>query len=158
MKYPCLLFLLLTSSLVHAQATLYGKVTDEETEEELIGANVIAYQNGVIVSGTSTDFDGNYQLELDPGIYHLEVRYVGYPSSTVDGVLVKEGQRQQWDVGLGRVMEPIIISYYMVIHKVPLLQVDAAGPTPISDQKIERQPVKEVRELMVNFPGVSVGR
>ena len=44
----------------------------------------------------------------------LPIRYVGYPSSTVDGVLVKEGQRQQWDVGLGRVMEPIIISYYMV--------------------------------------------
>ena len=157
MKYLVFLLLLTSSSsLLPAQATLYGKITDEDSGEELIGADVIAYRNGVYANGTSTDFDGNYQLVLDPGSYRLEVSYSGYPPSTGDEVLVKEGQRR--DVSLEMEFELIMIHHYMVFFKVPLLELEAAGPTPISDQKIERQPVKEVRDLMVNFPGVSVGR
>ncbi|MCB0589041.1 MAG: carboxypeptidase-like regulatory domain-containing protein, partial [Phaeodactylibacter sp.] len=43
------------------QRTITGAVTDAETGEPLIGANVLIVGTS---SGTVTDFDGNYELEV----------------------------------------------------------------------------------------------
>ncbi len=53
--------------------TLKGTLTDEITGETLIGASVI-YGNG---KGTTTDIDGNYQLDLPLGLQTITFSYVG---------------------------------------------------------------------------------
>ncbi len=53
--------------------TLKGTLTDEITGETLIGASVI-YGNG---KGTTTDIDGNYQLDLPLGPQTITFSYVG---------------------------------------------------------------------------------
>ncbi len=57
---------------------IYGNVTDIETGEPIIFCSVAAYQNGVLLGGTETDFDGNYQLWAPHGPVDLEFSYVGY--------------------------------------------------------------------------------
>ncbi|MEO1624049.1 MAG: hypothetical protein AAFV25_02745, partial [Bacteroidota bacterium] len=56
-------------SLSAQNSFLYGKVTDQETDEESIGANLVLMRQGVYVAGTATDFDGNYRMEVDKGTY-----------------------------------------------------------------------------------------
>lgn len=56
-------------------ATLKGRITDRETNEPLIGATV---QIVGTTRGIATDIDGCYELSVDPGTYHLLVKYVGY--------------------------------------------------------------------------------
>ena len=56
-------------------ATLKGKITDKETNEPLIGATV---QIVGTTLGIATDIDGCYELSVEPGTYHLLVKYVGY--------------------------------------------------------------------------------
>ncbi|MCB9297149.1 MAG: carboxypeptidase-like regulatory domain-containing protein [Lewinellaceae bacterium] len=62
---------------------IYGRVADLETGEPILFGSVAAYQNGVLVTGTETDFDGNFQLWVPPGPTDLEVSYVGYQKQRV---------------------------------------------------------------------------
>ncbi len=76
---PILLLLFLSSGAVFAQkATLKGTVKDAVSGETLIQANVKAGE-----TGTVTDFDGQYQIELTPGKYEITVSYIGYKPQTL---------------------------------------------------------------------------
>lgn len=57
------------------QQVVSGTITDGETGETLIGANVVV--EGTTV-GTVTDINGKYTLRLDPGNYNIKASYVGY--------------------------------------------------------------------------------
>ncbi len=159
-----LLFLLtmtLTNTMLSAQQAGQGKlcgiVTFEDQEEVAIGANVIVYQKGVYVSGCSTDFDGRYCLNLDPGEYELKVSYIGMPTFEVEAIIIEAGKSKTFDMSLG---EPFPLDTWICgccYYYVPLMDIDESGVTPIHQSDIELQPVKEVRDLMINFPGVSMG-
>ncbi len=94
----CFLFFTLFLS---AQTSLQGKITDAETAEELIGANISISQNGAIKTGVSTDFDGNYSVSLDPGTYDIEVAYIGYQNYKITGIVIYAGKTNTLDVQLG---------------------------------------------------------
>ena len=67
--------LVLFYGFAQGQATISGTVTDSETGEPLIGANVIFVGTGI---GTATDIDGNYFLEVPDGANAIEISYAGY--------------------------------------------------------------------------------
>ncbi|MBP6183726.1 MAG: TonB-dependent receptor [Saprospiraceae bacterium] len=75
-----LLFLWLPVELA-AQSTsgISGTVIDQKTGERLTGATILA---GGIAS--ITNYDGGYSLDLLPGIYSVQVSYVGYEQLTLD--------------------------------------------------------------------------
>ncbi len=80
-----LFFLLVTIGLTTAQTSITGNVTDADTNEPLIGANVLVKG---FATGTITDLDGNYDLKLPEGGETLIISYTGY----IDQVLVVGGQ------------------------------------------------------------------
>ena len=88
MKIQLLLLLLLLSKTTFSQTLLSGKVTDEATKEDLIGASVKITKGGEVVKGAITDFNGEYRIPLDPGRYSVEASYTGYHSSKTDSVQV----------------------------------------------------------------------
>jgi len=51
-----------------------GVVRDYETGETLIGANIFAGSG----TGTVSDVDGRFSLELEYGTHNLQVSYVGF--------------------------------------------------------------------------------
>ncbi|MCC8409467.1 carboxypeptidase-like regulatory domain-containing protein [Mucilaginibacter sp. UR6-1] len=61
-----------------------GTIYDAKTNESLIGAIVI-------VSGRSypTDVQGHYKININPGTYSVEARFIGYDSKTISSVIVK---------------------------------------------------------------------
>ncbi len=74
----------LLSVVLSAQnATIRGKVSEAETGEPLIAASVLLEQNGEMITGTTTDLDGAYTLQTEPGAYNLIVSYVSYASDTI---------------------------------------------------------------------------
>ncbi len=68
-----LLFFLLLCSTTFAQGLLKGQVKDSESGEALIGVNIVSG-----TSGATTDFDGNYSLELQKGTHEVKFSYLGY--------------------------------------------------------------------------------
>lgn len=68
---------------------LYGTI--KSGGDVLIGVSVFASQSGIVVKGTTTDFDGRFTLSLQPGIYDLTFSYTGYSTQRMTGVQVWNG-------------------------------------------------------------------
>lgn len=101
-----------------------GIVVDEATQEPLPFVNVYAKQYGEIVSTVSTDFDGKFMIRpLPPGIYDIEIKFVGYQPKRITGIKVKTYTISQLKIG----MNPTALeleSYEVVAYKVPLISKD----------------------------------
>ena len=67
------------STLANSQSfTISGKIVDENNQP-LASASVFIKNTN---NGTSTSFDGNYQLKVAMGTYKIEVRFIGYKSAS----------------------------------------------------------------------------
>jgi len=68
-------------SFAVGQRTITGIITDAETNEPLIGANVIIKDSG---TGTITDLDGSFTLDVPDGTESLLITYTGYIDQEVE--------------------------------------------------------------------------
>ncbi len=82
-------FLLIVFSAIADEGYVRGKVIDDETGETLIGVTVAVVGTTM---GTTTDFDGNYSLELEQGTYDIRISCVSYQAQTFEEVDVKAGE------------------------------------------------------------------
>lgn len=76
-------FLLLNNSAfgqTENNVTVKGSIKDGETNEELIGVNIL--ESGTD-NGTITDFNGNFELEVKPNAL-LEISYIGYKALLIN--------------------------------------------------------------------------
>ena len=100
MKLIITLVILLMQVPMLAQSTgsITGKIIDKNTNEELIGANVLI--EGTTI-GASTDIDGNYIIKgLDEGSYTVKVSYISYQTITIKDVQVQSKSNTKLDVSL----------------------------------------------------------
>ncbi|WP_242923771.1 DUF5686 and carboxypeptidase regulatory-like domain-containing protein [Pontibacter liquoris] len=79
MRYPLLLLLLLLFLPALSMAgALHGRITDENNK----GLPFASIYIKETASGTASNEQGSYQLQLSPGTYTLEFKYVGYRART----------------------------------------------------------------------------
>lgn len=86
------LLLLICCSTVFADESgnIMGVVKDLETEEPLIGANVIIKGTA---TGAATDYEGRYFIQgVEPGVISLSVSYIGYENKTINDIKVLSGE------------------------------------------------------------------
>ncbi len=71
------------------QGTIRGFVFDQNSGESLIAVTVALSGS---TDGTFTEFDGSFELNVEPGIHTLEVSYVSYETVVISDVEVKAGE------------------------------------------------------------------
>lgn len=81
--FSLLMLLFFSSSIMFAQRTITGKVTDAITGDALIGANVEVVGSSDGTQGTSTDVEGNYSIEVADAATALIFSYTGYTTKTL---------------------------------------------------------------------------
>lgn len=82
--------LFLVSFLFAQTGEIRGVVTDRLTNEPIMFATVALAGTTI---GTTTDLDGKYVLsELSPGLYTLEISYLGYETQSLFEVQVSSGR------------------------------------------------------------------
>ena len=83
MKKVIILFMaLIATCQLYAQRSLTGTVVDADNPDEtIIGATVKVMGTG---SGTATDLNGGFTLQLPKGKNTIQVSYVGYKTLTMD--------------------------------------------------------------------------
>src|SRR6056297_2637238 len=79
--YSLLFVLLLLSQVAMAQFTVRGTITDETTGDPLVGVNVFHQESQ---SGTTTDIEGAFTLELPGQNATLRITYIGYISKNIE--------------------------------------------------------------------------
>ncbi len=90
--------LLFTAGAVAQTGSLYGKVHDNKSGEELVGANVLLVGTNL---GGSTDIDGKFTIRnVPPGTYSVRFSYVGYTAQVVSAVEVIAGDNLKLDINL----------------------------------------------------------
>ncbi len=83
-----IIFLATSFACLAQLGTIQGVVIDE-IGEPLFSANAVI--KGTL-NGTTTDFDGNFELKVVPGTYTVEISFIGYASQLITDVVVEAGQ------------------------------------------------------------------
>jgi TonB-dependent starch-binding outer membrane protein SusC len=111
LKFNFKSFLLLVSfltfgNLLLAQRSIKGVISDAQTKETLIGANVKVVGT---TKGAVSDLDGNYAIEIPAGATQLEFSYTGYATQ-----IVTVGASNIVDIAMkqGRALEELVVVGY----------------------------------------------
>lgn len=81
--------------------TLEGTVSSKANSELLPFVNVVLFQNGNMIRGTQSDFDGRYQISnLRSGKYELRMSYFGYETSTISDITIEDSTTKFVDIKL----------------------------------------------------------
>lgn len=116
-----------TQGLVAVTWVVHGTVVDEKTSEPLPFVNVIVLKNGEQVRGTATNFDGNFKLDLEEGIYDFVVTGIGYNKYLRTGVKVPDDLPLKIELkNSAGVLEDIIIEGDM---RIPMFDIGPEGNT-----------------------------
>jgi hypothetical protein len=151
----CCTFVCTLAIVSHAQTSLAGKLTDENTGEPMLFTTVALYKNDVLISGTETDFDGNYSFSnIDPGTYDVEASLVGYQPLRVNGVEVLAGRSNKLDMQMTSgvtLTEVVVIDY-----EEPLIEQDnTTSGAIITSDEIRKLPTRNINALAATSAGVA---
>jgi len=104
---------------------IQGTVTDSKTQAPIASANVIIADTDM---GAATDADGNfYILSVPPGIYTVEISYVGYQTKKIVDVVVEYNKTARLTVSL--TPSAIELSPVTVTSERPAVSKDMVGTT-----------------------------
>ncbi len=81
-------FLMIFTGLNAQDGIIRGSVFDQSTGEPMIVVTIAAEGT---TTGTFTDLDGKFNLEIAPGTYNLRLTFVGYEPVTIEQVNVTAG-------------------------------------------------------------------
>jgi len=157
--YSFLILLLLTFGFTSAQTgTLAGNIIDGEFIEPMAFANILV--KGTTI-GTTSDFDGKYQLELEPSTYTIVFSFVGYTTQEISDVVIKEGEVTPLDVTLTtNSLEAVVITTsikrntenaILNMQKKSVVVLDG-----LSAQAIKNTGASNLASAVKNIPGVSI--
>lgn len=114
-----LLLLLLAACTLGLAATdpktaLTGTVKDADNADLLIGATVKILKNRELIKETRAGADGQYRLELEPGVYEVECAYTGYITQRLTEVqiTVDKEKKLNFKLKIGATLyESVVINY-----------------------------------------------
>ncbi|MEL7425286.1 MAG: TonB-dependent receptor [Bacteroidota bacterium] len=142
-----LLALVLLPGLALAQRTITGQVTDSESGETLIGANILVVGTS---SGTITDYDGNFELSIPEGYDVLQFSYTGY---TTQEIKLEASNVLNIQMSSGTVLDEVVVIGYGTVKRE-----DATGSVEtISTESFNRGAITSTQELIAGkVAGVSI--
>ena len=145
------LLILLPVFLFAQEGKLRGKITDKESGEPLIGANV---QIEGMTLGASSDVDGNYViLSVPVGTYTLKVTYVGYSPIEESNVRVNSNLSTILDFKLSSTA--VQVKPVEIVAERPLVNKSATSSIRIVDQDfIANLPQRGINASISLQPGV----
>lgn len=82
-------FVVLSNDVFAQQGTIRGTVIEEATGDPVYGVTILVEGTS---TGTTTDFDGKFNLSLTEGDYNLKISYVSYTPVTIEKVGVGSGE------------------------------------------------------------------
>jgi TonB-dependent receptor len=151
----------LALQFVNAQTgKITGKILDGEYNDVMPFANVLVKGTE---KGTTSDFDGNYSIELEEGSYTLIFSFVGYDSKEVTEVVVRSGEVTELTVTISpstaSLDEVIITTTARRNSEQSVLNLQKNSATlmdGLSIESINKTGASSIASAIKSVPGVSV--
>lgn len=148
-----LFFFLLLTGIVLAGTTgkLKGKVTDQQTGEPLIGANVLMIGTSF---GAATNINGEYTIgNLEPGTYEVRFSYIGYQTKTISNVRINTDLTTELNMQIEP--EGVQVGEVLVVAEKPLINKSNTNAQRITtSDDIDALPVRGIDNILALTPGV----
>jgi outer membrane receptor protein involved in Fe transport len=143
-----------SSLIAGTTGKIAGRVLDKATNEPLVSANIVLVGTTL---GASCDLEGYYTIiNIPPGSYVLEIRLLGYRSTTFKGVLVAVDRTTKVDAALEE--SAIATGEVVVVAEKPVVEVNLTSTvSTITDKDIEALPVQELTDIVNLQAGVVDG-
>ena len=138
-KIYLILILLIVSSLkLSAQSGIYGVIKDNDSGELLIEAAIYIDS---LQTGTTTNYNGYYDLPLNPGKYKIRFSYLGY--TTLEKTVIVDNSRKRLNINLK--MESQVLDKVVVTSQKKDANVRELA---MSVQKLEMVKIRKIPALM----------
>lgn len=119
------------------QSNFIGLVIDNQTKESIPFANVVLKKGNQVITGSSTNIDGNFTIEkLNPGVYDITVTYVGYQSFLQRNYEIKAGITHILTIYM-KAAEIELSAIEVIDYNIPLITRD-----PPSGTVTDRAPIR----------------
>jgi len=130
---------------------LAGKILDADTEEPLIGANIVILNTDL---GSATNVEGEYFiLNIIPGTYTVKVSYVGYGEKEIQEVRIVAGVTYELNVELNPGIELVEV----IVTDKKLFEEKATNTVKVLDSdQITHLPVRGIEQLASLQAGVVI--
>ncbi|TCC94529.1 TonB-dependent receptor [Pedobacter frigiditerrae] len=149
-----LLFIFSTFSVLAQNAIIKGKITDAFTNQPIFGATISIQGK---VNNALTDSLGNYSLSgLLPGVYNLQINFIGYKSKSVFDIAVSNAKSTVLDIALETEvsqLNEVVVQRAKFIKPIETpLSLRTIGST-----EIKRNPGgnRDISKVIQSLPGVS---
>lgn len=149
-----LLLLIADFSFAGTTGKIKGKITDKDTGEPIVGANVII--EGTYF-GAAADIEGDFYINnIPPGNYTVVVSAVGYNKVIVEKVSVKIDLTT--DLNVEMVSEAVKLGEIVVQAEKPMIINDLTSTSSIvSSEDIQMMPVENLNQIVNLQAGVIDG-
>lgn len=158
MKYLALTFFFVLSNVltIYGQTDGYinGQIIDADDQSPLVGVNVVL--KGTI-KGASTNTEGTYEIKnVEPGVYTLEIRYIGYRNQLIPDVVVRSNR----PTTVNRQVQSETVEGEDVTVTASYFEEDGIEPvskTRFSPEELRRSPGagQEISRVLTTIPGVA---
>ncbi len=142
--------------------TLYGKIVDQRSGEELIGASVSLVGTKI---GSSTDIEGKFLIKKIPtDMYNVRVSFLGYESKLIFQVVIKPNEQLILDVSLsedqGLKQQEVIVSADAIKSGDGAILLERKKSVSIGDgissEQVKRTPDATSGDVLRRVVGLSI--
>ena len=146
---------------LNAQSGLIrGVIIDNEFQDPVPFTNIIVKEVG---TGTTSDFDGNYEIELSEGVYTLMFSFMGYETLEISDVKVSSQEFAVVNVtmntlaqGLDEVVISVSASKNTETSVLEFQKKSVSLVDGLSSQRIKSSGASNIASAVKSVPGVSV--
>ncbi|WBX70924.1 TonB-dependent receptor [Tenacibaculum retecalamus] len=142
LKAVAFLIVLFTAITVNAQNFIItGKVVNNN-QEALVGATIAVKE---LKKGTATDFDGNFKLKLEKGIYDIEISFVGFKTLVKNIAVLKDQNITIQLTSDATVLEEVLVAAVRVQADAPVTHSN------LSKKEIAKRNLGQDIPMLLNY-------
>lgn len=141
------------------KSVIKGSISDAKTGEPLIGVNV--FVPGTII-GASSDLDGNFFIEVEPGKYTLKMTLIGYEEVVIPNLIVSRGKAlniQQRLIEDSQMLGEVVVVAKMTrdseVSAILVQQNSVIMLENVSSDELSRKGISNVEEGLTKVAGIS---
>ncbi len=145
--FLCILYF---ASYSNAQTSITGRVTDADSGDPLVGANMLVKGT---TTGSITDFDGNYTLLVDQPDAIIVFKFIGYKQKEIELVEGQSLYDVQLEVEASDIDEVIVVAYGKTSREAATGSLGVLGNDDIESANVS----SAMKALQGKVAGVHVG-